>query len=557
MIERVEIVRGPSAVLYGSEAIGGVINVITKDPMKAPKFSADILGSTFSEFNTDLSFLNRIGKKTSLLTGINYFHFNDRVDDNNDGFTDITLQKRLAFFQRYNFKMKDDKNALIGIRYVYEDRWGGQLNWEPNFRGSDSIYAESIFTNRVELIGKYPLPFKERFYISGSYAFHDQNSFYGTMPFQATQHVGFFQIHWVKEIKRHDLIVGTSIRSENYDDNTVVTENTANNTTEPSRTLLPGIFLQDEVQINENLKFLGGLRYDLSLVHGSILTPRIGLKYDIKKRHLIRLNSGTGYRVVNVFTEDHAALTGSRTTEFSEALNPERSLNVNLNYNGTFFMKNGTVIKVDVSPFYSYFFNKIVPDYETDVNKIIYSNSNGFSENRGINVSGTFTSNQLKVDLGVTLMDVSNVENGIRSSQILTERFSGTWSASYSFKKFPLEIDYTGTIYGPMQLPLIGPLDPRPEESPWWSIQNIQFKYKLQSFEIYAGVKNLLNWRPGKNLPFLIARSHDPFDKGVEYDSSGNILATTSNPYALSFDPSYVFAPNQGVRGFAGIRFKF
>lgn len=557
MIERIEIVRGPSAVLYGSEAIGGIINVITKDPLKAPKFSADVLGSTFAEFNSDLSFLNRIGKRSSVLTGINYFHFNNRIDNNHDGFTDMTLQKRLALFQRYNFKLPKENNALLGIRYVYEDRWGGEMNWEPFFRGGDSIYAESIYTNRVEVIGKYPLPIKEKVYLSGSYAFHDQNSFYGTMSFQAKQHVGFFQAYWVKEMKRHDIILGTSLRSDHYDDNTVATENGETGISEPSLTILPGIFVQDDIQVNENLKLLGGLRYDHSTIHGSIVTPRLGLKYDISKWHLIRLNSGTGYRVVNVFTEDHAALTGSRTTEFSETLNPERSLNINLNYNGTFFLKKGSVLKIDLSPFYSYFFNKIIPDYETNVNKIIYSNSNGFSENKGINMAGSFSSHQLKIDLGVTVMDVSNVENGIRTRQLLTEQYSGTWSISYSFKRIPLEIDYTGTVYGPMQLPLLGPLDPRPATSPWWSIQNIQFKYKLAAIEFYGGVKNLLNWNPGKNLPFLIARSHDPFDKEVEYDTSGNILATASNPYALSFDPSYVYAPNQGIRGFLGIRYQF
>lgn len=557
MIERVEIVRGPSAVLYGSEAIGGVINIITKDPQKAPRFSADIMGSTMAELNTDLSVMNKLGKKANVLTGLNYFHFQNKIDDNQDGFTDVTLQKRLALFQRYKFQLKNERNALLGARYVYEDRWGGQLNWRPEFRGGDSIYAESIYTNRIELMGKYPLPFKEQFYLSGSYAFHDQNSYYGTTSFQATQHVAFIQFHWLKQIKRHDLIAGTSIRSDLYDDNTVATLNGSTNINSPTRTILPGIFFQDEITINESNKLLAGLRYDLSQVHGSILTPRIGWKYDVKKGHFIRLNSGTGYRVVNVFTEDHAALTGSRTTVFSETLDPERSVNVNLNYNGTFFLKNGGVFKIDLSPFYSHFFNKIIPDYNTDPNKIIYSNSKGFSENRGINISGTLTTKQIKVDLGMTMMDVSAVENGTRTRQLLTEQYSGTWSISYSFKEIPMEIDYTGTVYGPMILPLVSPLDPRPEQSPWWSIQNIQVKYKLEKIEIYAGVKNLLNWRPGKNLPFLIARAHDPFDKEVNFDTNGNVIPTDSNPHALSFDPSYVYAPNQGIRGFIGLRFKF
>ena len=38
-------------------------------------------------------------------------------------------------------------------------------------------------------------------------------------------------------------------------------------------------------------------------------------------------------------------------------------------------------------------------------------------------------------------------------------------------------------------------------------------------------------------------------------DTNGNVLATPTNPYALTFDPSYVYAPNQGIRGFLGIRY--
>ncbi len=140
----------------------------------------------------------------------------------------------------------------------------------------------------------------------------------------------------------------------------------------------------------------------------------------------------------------------------------------------------------------------------------------------------------------------------------MTEKWSSTWTVSYIFPAVGLTIDYTGNIYGPMRLPLLSATDPRPGHSPVWSIQNIQFSKLLdRKFEVFAGIKNLLNWTPAKNTPFIIARSHDPFDKNVEYDGNRNIKATSENPYALSFDPSYVYAPNQGMRLFTGIRVSF
>jgi outer membrane receptor for ferrienterochelin and colicins len=163
----------------------------------------------------------------------------------------------------------------------------------------------------------------------------------------------------------------------------------------------------------------------------------------------------------------------------------------------------------------------------------------------------TFT-NGLSVNLGATLMDVSITENGIKRRQLLTESFSGVWSISYKFNR-SFTIDYTGNLYGPMRLPLISDTDPRSEESPWFSIQNIQLTKKFSnSFEIYGGVKNLLNFTPASNS---IARSFDPFDKEVTFDANGQATATPNNPNALTFDPSYVYASNQGIRMFLGVRY--
>jgi outer membrane receptor for ferrienterochelin and colicins len=107
-----------------------------------------------------------------------------------------------------------------------------------------------------------------------------------------------------------------------------------------------------------------------------------------------------------------------------------------------------------------------------------------------------------------------------------------------------------------MKLPLLGDLDPRRPYSPVYSIQNIQCTIsKIKNCEIYLGLKNLLDWTPNKGNPFLIARANDPFDKNVQYDGNGNVLSTPQNPYALTFDPNYMYGPNQGIRSFLGIRY--
>jgi hypothetical protein len=49
-------------------------------------------------------------------------------------------------------------------------------------------------------------------------------------------------------------------------------------------------------------------------------------------------------------------------------------------------------------------------------------------------------------------------------------------------------------------------------------------------------------------------RANDPFDKEVLFNANGQAVPTVNNPYGLTFDPTYVYAPNQGIRGFLGVR---
>ena len=562
LVERIEIVKGPASSLYGSEAIGGLINIITKKPQNAPMVSADVFGTSWGEYNADLGVKLNAGKKASVLTGINYFNFQNRVDKNKDNFTDMTLQNRISVFQKWNFQRKDNRLFSIAGRYMYENRWGGDLRWEKQFRGGDSIYGESIYTKRWEIIGNYQLPTKEKLMLSFSYNNHDQNSVYGKIPYIADQKIGFTQLTWDKKVGRNDFIIGTALRYTYYDDNTpgTATSDTVNQKNQPQKTFLPGIFVQNEISISELHKLLLGFRYDYNSYHGNIYTPRLAYKWTVNEKNIIRLNAGTGFRVVNLFTEEHAALTGARIVEIKNELKPERSYNANLNYIKKIYAKNGTFVALDASVFYTYFNNRIVGDYETDPNKIIYDNLNGYAESKGITLNLDLgVNNGLKIIAGVTLMENTLTENGITEQQILTEKVTGTWAVSYKIKKAKLAIDYTGNVYGPMRLPLLNDLDPRKQYSPWWSIQNIQLTFSgLKNFEIYGGVKNLLNWTPFKEKDqFIIARTNDPFDKEVQFDINGQAIANANNPYGLTFDPTYIYAPTQGTRVFLGLRYSF
>ena len=555
LIQRVEVVKGPASTLYGSEAVGGIINIITKKPSNSPMLFVDSFSSSWEEINTDIGFKYNASKKIQGLLGINYFNYQNIIDNNNDNFTDLTLQNRISIFNKLNIERRNNKLFTIAFRYVYEDRWGGETNWNKSFRGTDLVYGESIYTSRWETFGTYELPTTENIRLQFSANGHRQDSFYGTDSYKADQLIAFGQLIYNKKIKKeHDLLFGIAYRYTTYDDNTFATSESDGETNKPSVIHLPGVFLQDEISLTNQHKLLIGARYDYNSLHGTIFSPRVNYKWNSKNnKNILRFSIGNGFRVANIFTEDHAALSGAREVVFEGELSPEKSWNANVNFVKKISINN-TLISLDASGFYTHFNNRILPDYETDPNKIIYANLNGFSVSKGLSLNSDISFPLgLTMNIGATLMDVSINENNIKKRQLLTESFSGVWSISYNLKKSRIKIDYTGNLYGPMKLPLLSELDPRKGESPWFSIQNIQITKNIgTSWEMYGGIKNILNFTPDNNS---IARSFDPFDSGVDFNSNGEAIATTNNPYALTFDPSYVYASNQGIRGFLGLRY--
>jgi outer membrane receptor for ferrienterochelin and colicins len=547
LIKRIEIVKGPSSTLYGSEAVAGLINIITKDPGSAALFHADVYATSYDEVNADISAKFKLGKAYSLL-GVNMFNFGKRYDVNQDNFTDVTLQKRISLFNKWSFDRKNKLPFQVAVRLLTEDRWGGEMQWNKTWRGTDSIYGESIYTKRMELIGNYGIKVgKEQLLLEYSYNFHHQDSYYGKIPYMAKQHSAFAQLRWNKDIGKHSISAGLPYRFIWYDDNTVATAKPDGLTTQPSVQKLQGLFVQDELKFNDRWTMLAGVRYELTNVQGGIVSPRLALKWSNNHHQIFRLSAGNGFRIVNLFTEDHAALSGAREVVIAESLDPERSWNGNINYTGTFAPSFG-FLTLDATLFYTYFTNKIIPDYDTDPQKIIYQNIDGYAVSRGFTLNTDFAfRNRLKIIAGITLMDVFTKEkdqNGIavKQQQILAPKFSGNYAVSYSLPRWKLAIDLTGKVFGPQRLPIV-PNDFRPEFSPWFTLANLQLTQRVgKKIEIYGGIKNLLNFLP-KN-PIL--RPEDPFDKHVNDQ--------VNNPNGYTFDPSYNYAPLSGRRAFLGVR---
>ena len=545
MIDRIEVVKGPASAIYGSEAMAGVINVVTKNPSQMDLLSVEGSLSTLKEANTDIAFTYPVLKKWKAFTSINAFNYQNKIDVNDDHFTDVALQKRISVFTKLSAGTISHP-FIIGLRLFTENRWGGELNWEPKFRGTDSVYGESIQTNRLEVLASWDLPIKIPIVFQHSYVYHQQESFYGKVPFNAKQHTVFSQLIYKTKLLQRDLSFGLSQRIQYYDDNTLLTRSIVDTSVSKGMLdYLPGTFLQLESKKNNKWMNIYAMRIDLHKEHGLIFSPRISYQYKANEILKLKAGIGKGFRVVNVFTEDHAALTGDRKVRIAEKLNPESSINTYFAIDH-FLLLSKTTFKSEIHFFYSYFFNRIQANYDINPNEIIYQNLRGHCITRGINAKFDLqTERNWNMQLGLALLDAFEKNSDSVDSKIplmFSSALNINFNFTYSIPKYHLKFDYQVNGYSPMRLPVL-PNDYRDEYSNWYFIHQIQGNYEInKQWEVFASIKNIFNFLPADP----IMRPFDPFDKQVHIN----------NPNAYTFDTTYGYAPMQGRRLLVGLRYK-
>lgn len=540
MVDRIEITKGPSSTIFGSEAVAGVINIITKDPRQEPLISLDIRGTSHLESFNNISIAQTWGKWSSMV-GLSHAYVGSNHDKNGDGFGDLINLDRVSAFAKLNLKRPKNRRFSLFARYYYEDRRNGVEKFVKGrnylkLRGDDQIYGESIFTQRWEFLGTYDLPTEEYIKLDYSFSGHYQDSYYGSDYYVATQYVGFTNLNWNKYYKGHGITAGLTFRYQYYDDNTVATQDSLTQTVGQHQ-FIPGLYVQDAWDISKKVALLYGCRLDYHHNHGFIPAPRFNLKYQPTTWTTFRLNTGTGFRIVNLFTEDHAFVTGSRQVEITEALQPERSYNASLNFNHV-FVWGSTKGNINIDAFYTYFSNAIFPDY-SNPNKIVYKNLKGHAQTRGFSASfNQEMSFPLSWSIAANLQWASQTNKNKEDKWETTPLeyaplYSGNWTIQYNLRPWKLFFSYSGSLTGTMALPEVFDLNnqgqvnttARPTTSQPFSIHNIQLTKELprQRLEIYAGIQNFLDYRQkfsplvGYNDPNAAAGFSDHFDTAYAY----------------------------------------
>ena len=127
LIERIEVVKGPSSTLYGTEAMGGVVNVITKDSRFAPRVTAEAQGTSWGRWTVDAAAAPSSGEVSALVSGT-HTRADRFLDGNGDGFTEVARRQFTSGGVRLTrYALMGRGRLTVDATRFAEDRRGGNL----------------------------------------------------------------------------------------------------------------------------------------------------------------------------------------------------------------------------------------------------------------------------------------------------------------------------------------------------------------------------------------------------------------------------------------------
>jgi outer membrane receptor for ferrienterochelin and colicin len=261
------------------------------------------------------------------------------------------------------------------------------------------------------------------------------------------------------------------------------------------------------------------------------------LKYDIAPKTILRANIGTGWRTVNLFSENIGLLVSSRDIVFAEALQPERALNYGMNFTQKFdWLENNLSGYFSADYYRTEFQNQVFPDYDSDPTKAIIQNfrdksiSNGLQAELFMNIYKRF-----EWKTGYNYLDVYRMVDDKKTALPFNPMHK--WLNSFSYKPLnnQFHLDINVHSYGKQRLPDTK-TNPeafrRPDFSKSYTILNAQFTYTFGELEAYAGCENIFDFRQLRPINSW----EDPF-----------------SPY---FDTSSVWGPTRGREIYVGVRWR-
>ncbi len=315
IVERIEIVRGPTSALYGSDAIGGVVNIITKRAPEAAQASVGLQYGATGDGDGDTGvakgfFGNSWGDFGVSLAGqLSEGDMWDRSEE--DNFTDFDDEERRSLMLNMHYWLQENHTLSAGFFYAQTNRQGIRpkygLHWDRDAdseRNSAFVRYDGTF-NETSLMARvyYSNYDSDRSYIDtgAPYSNPRQRNIADKQPDredfaienELTQ-VELQASRWFAD--NHRVTLGLEHRKEERSGIENRGEAEVNASVDNT-----AVFLQDHFSIGENLKVIAGLRFDDQDDYGSELNPRLGMVYFLNDNLRIKGSYGQGFRAPSVY----------------------------------------------------------------------------------------------------------------------------------------------------------------------------------------------------------------------------------------------------------------
>jgi len=568
MIDRIEVVRGGGSSLYGSSAIGGTVNVITK----IPKNNGYAIDYTYQNINGQTSDHTFSGNTTVVSdqknSGISFF-FNRRerdfYDANGDNFSEIPLIKNTAIGTNAFFLPAKNQKLELSISYIDEYRFGGEMVTDkPAFLTQQSEerthnvwmgsadYQVNFNNDNTSFITYLAWQHTDRKHYTGISPDEGTPEFISFLenPPYGTSAVATFNTGLQLNHKIDDFLTGQNVFTLGaeylYDD--VFDDIPAYNYLVDQTTENYGLFLQSDWEIIPQVTLLSGIRMDQhNLLEQPVFNPRVSLLYTLKETTQFRFSYGTGFRAPQAFDADlHIAFAGGGISRISLSpdLEQEKSHSISASVNYDKAMENW-IAGFTLEGFYNrlndaFYLQPIGQDQFGE----LFEKQNGegatvkgitmelrFNYNRQFQVEGGFTLQSSRFDQPVSYIDeLAGIRDFIRTPNDYGYAIM-TWTPN---PKINASINYVYT--GQMQIPHFAgaPNQDIDEITTSSSFSDLSTKigYTLPlhrtntNLEFYGGVKNMFN------------SYQSDFDTGKNRDSN------------------YVYGPAQPRTFFIGMKIK-
>jgi len=443
-VERVEIVKGAGSALYGSSAIGGVINVINKKIEPDPFLTFRMYGGIYSDsYYPEWAWSDR----SRFLAGIKFNYSNKsgplgyRIGashDQDDSYRQNDGMKRYHLSGALSFDISAFQELTLSATYM--DQWRANfLYWKdldnalvpPDDQLNDEV--ESI---RWHVSGTYRhILDKDQYFSIKSIWF--QNKFDDNIGAEenltGSQSISSFwdlDVQYNHHIQNHQLTLGVEGNISNVTSN-IFSDNSGQNA---------AFYIQDEIKWMENLQITPGLRIDYftmdSLDDDYQINPKLGVVYKAWTASAFRLSAGRGFRapsIAEVFTNITAS--GLKVIP-NHDLKPERSQSIEVGYNQFFSEK----YFFDFAVFYNRFWDLIegtfTGDQEIQFQNVTDARIVGFE----FNFSLKAFKDKLTNHIGYTYVDAKDLTSNdyliFRSRHLLYDH------VRYEWHDFQFGLDY-------------------------------------------------------------------------------------------------------------------